>query len=389
MDIVRFFDRRVRYNIAAFGLLIATVVPSLVPAIASAAQLTQRSLTLSSSSANAPDVTYKVNFTAVQIAGAFVVEFCSNSPTVGDTCSAPGGFDSSAAAPTAASTSAGVTAVGQVGSSTSQVLVTDSITAGQNVSVELTGIHNPTLPGALYARVVTYDTAGDAANYTSTVDTTTGGVRDFGGIATYITDTVGVSAQVLETMEFCTAKSAISADCDLSGNLAPTLKLGETSGNTVALTSSAVSTGTIYTQISTNAVSGAVVSMKSDATGCGGMLLAGDPSHCYIGPAQQGGISQGQALFGVKLGAATAVGGGSGTYEPVTGSGYNTSTYTMNYVSNDATGVTSPYGDPILDTHALPVNNMNMPLTFGASVSNLTPAGTYSADLSLIATGTF
>jgi hypothetical protein len=61
----------------------------------------------------------------------------------------------------------------------------------------------------------------------------------------------------------------------------------------------------------------------------------------------------------------------------------------MGYVSGDATGVTSTYGDPILDTAGAPVNNMGMPLTFGASAANDTAAGLYSADLSLIATGKF
>jgi hypothetical protein len=60
----------------------------------------------------------------------------------------------------------------------------------------------------------------------------------------------------------------------------------------------------------------------------------------------------------------------------------------MNFVDG-TTGVTSTYGDSLLDTANLPVNNKNVQITFGASVSNLTPAGLYSADLSLIATGKF
>jgi len=32
---------------------------------------------------------------------------------------------------------------------------------------------------------------------------------------------------------------------------------------------------------------------------------------------------------------------------------------------------------------------MNVPITFGASISNTTPAGSYGATLGLIATGTY
>jgi hypothetical protein len=60
----------------------------------------------------------------------------------------------------------------------------------------------------------------------------------------------------------------------------------------------------------------------------------------------------------------------------------------MRYV--DATdGVTSPFGDRFLETAGGPANNKNMMLTFGVGTSNSTPAGTYSANLNLIAVGTF
>lgn len=60
----------------------------------------------------------------------------------------------------------------------------------------------------------------------------------------------------------------------------------------------------------------------------------------------------------------------------------------MRYVdAND--GVTSPFGDRFLETAEAPANNKNMALTFGVAASNNTPAGNYSADLSLIAVGTF
>jgi hypothetical protein len=146
----------------------------------------------------------------------------------------------------------------------------------------------------------------------------------------------------------------------------------------------ALSEGTIYSQISTNASGGAVVNLKSNATGCGGLIRAGAPSECDISPiTTAGAISSGAAQFGLKLANIT---NGSGTINPV--ANYNTTTYFMNYVDGN-TGVTSTYGDPIYNTDDKPVSDGSVDLTFGANVSNDTPAGTYSATLSLIATGKF
>lgn len=70
-------------------------------------------------------------------------------------------------------------------------------------------------------------------------------------------------------------------------------------------------------------------------------------------------------------------------------SGYSTTDYFMDWVLGDGTGVTSPYGDPIYNTNDAPVNVGKTNLTFGANISNVTPAGNYSASMSLIATGKF
>jgi hypothetical protein len=379
MKFFKSFDRRQGYSLRAIGVLIILAISTLVPAFASAAELTERSIALSSSAAGSTDVTYTVNFTAVQAAGAFVVDFCSNSPVIGDTCTAPSGFDASGA------TSGDATVTG----STSKLVATDTITAGENVSVAISGINNPSASGPLYARIVSYDTTTDADAYTSTTPPNSGtGELDGGGVAMEINNSIGVSGTVMESMTFCVSGASITTDC--GSTIAPTLKLGQTVGSTIALVPSAVSTGTIYTQISTNASSGAVISLKSDATGCGGLILAGSPTQCYITPATSGGITAGQPKFGVETGTVSTTGTDpSGTLEPATGSIYNNSNYLLHYVSGDASGVTSTYGDPFLDTAGAPDNNQNMPITFGASVSNSTPAGNYSADLSLIATSKF
>lgn len=370
-------DRRLGSLVAAFALLLAVVAPT----IASAAQLTERSIALSSAAASAAGVSYEVNFKAAGNAGAFIVDFCRDSPVIGETCTPPVGFSlSSATTATAGFTRTVLDA--------NTIMLVGEIEADDEVVVQIDNVTNPSEVGPMYVRVVTYDLAANADDYASTA--LGSGVVDRGGAAVSIIYAIGVSGSVLESMLFCVSGDEIDEDC--TNTTAPVLELGETVGDVIALVPTEVSEGTIHTQISTNAVSGAVVSLKSSALGCGGLMRAGAPAACDITPAVADGINAGDAKFGIKTAAATntdGVAGATGVFQPVTDSGYGTTAFFLGYVEGNGTGVTSVFGDPFLDTNGAPANNKNMALTFGASVSNNTPAGQYSADISLIATGKF
>lgn len=380
----RLLDRRILLLLAAAMLVLATIVST----FAMAAQVTERSIQLSSASKSATNVTYNVNFkadAAAASAGAFVVEFCNDTPVIGQVCTPPTGFNATAAA----SVTSGFTGV--TGSTNKIVVVASpTIDAGDQVSVAITGITNPSTTDDLYARIVTYTDATGANAYTST---TPGAHIDDGGLAIAITESVVVSGLVQESMTFCVSANVITATC--TGVIAPTLPLGETVGSTKALAPGVISTGNLYTQISTNASKGAVVRLKSGAADCGGLLRTGAAAGtCDILPALKDGITSGDSKFGVRTATAAStptdgVQDAIGTLKPVTLSGYNDATYALNYASDDQSGVTSAYGDPFLDTDDAPANNQNMGLVFGATVNNNTPAGSYSADLSLIATGKF
>lgn len=383
MKIVRSFNRHTTPFIAAVALLLASIASSIVPAFVSAASVTERSIALSNSSVTATNVTYQVNFKAAGAANAFVVDFCSNSPLVGQECTAPAGLTVASAA----STTVGFTTVDDIAPNT--VMVTGTIGAAADISVDITGITNPSAAGPLYARIVTYSAAidpGDFGDYDA--EDLGPNVVDSGGVALSITQTIGVSGAVPESMLFCISGQTILVDC--TGTTAPVVELGETVGDLTALVSNLVSTGNVYAQISTNAVSGAIVHLKSNALNCGGLLRSGAPAACDIGPALDDGIAAGEAKFGVMAAPIADTGSNpTGAFDVVTLSDYNDTTYALNYVAGNGSGVTSTYGDPFLDTAGAPANNKNVQLTFGASVSNNTPAGLYSANLSMIATGKF
>ena len=358
----------------AGALLLALILPSIV----SAAQLTERSIELSSSSKATSGVTYKVNFTPTANAGAVVVEFCKNSPLLGEECDAPAGLV--------------VTAGGSVAApEVNRAVVTQSITAVAT-TVTLASVKNPDEAGTIYARIVTYDSPANALLYDPEEGFAADANRvDEGGAAISITNTIGVSAAVLESLTFCVAgNDNIGPNCVPTnsglGLTAPTVKLGTQIGSVFALVPGTVSEGSIYTQLSTNAASGAVVSLKSSTAGCGGLMRFGaDPAtQCDIKAAVSGSVTDAAAQFGVKTATAT---GTSGTLVPSTG--YSNSAFALNFIDTNATGVTSTFGDPFLNTAGKPATNQKMTLTFAASATNETPAGLYSADLSLIATGKF
>lgn len=390
MESVRFLGKKFIFSVMALSLLLLGIASSSMAVVVNADEVTNRSITLSDSTAGASNVSYNITFTVGSAgAGAYVLDFCDNSPIAGDTCTAPSGFDASGASVTLPSSGA---SVAELNSSPSTLLVTQTVASSATVNLELAGIHNPsyvTDTGAgdgFYMRVITYASASDAStNYTTATDLTD--AVDTGGFAMSTTSAIGVSGTVNEYMTFCVANQTISQDCGDANDTGhfPNVTLG-TDG---VIDPSTIATGNIYTQISTNAASGAVIDLKSDATSCGGLRLGGTGA-CNIAPAPSSGFSAGTADFGVELNTpfgTTGDANDTGTLDPV--GDYSTSNYYMNYVTGNATGVTSPYGDPILNTNSLPVNNENEELTFGASANPNTPAGNYSATLDMIATGTF
>jgi hypothetical protein len=384
MNSLKFLNRQAISTATALGMLIALVVPSLVPLAVSADDVTNRSITMSNATANASNVSYEVKFDVDSsgAAGAFVLSFCTEGPVIQTTCTGPTGLSLSSA-----TTPAGATVSQLTTPEDNTIVVTKAVANSGSMDVTLNAIHNPTNVETFYARIVTYDTETNAKAYTDT-DLKTGAI-DGGGLSLATSSNIGVSAAVRETLVFCVASDTISEDCGDASSNPPNVTLG-TNG---ALDASTVDTGDIYTQITTNATHGAVINLKSDKTGCGGLMILGS-SNCDIPAAGSTGYTDddhGTAFFGVKLNTPFATSGAASPTGTLAGAnGYNTTNYKLNVdTENDATGVTSPYGDQILDTSNAPINNQNMKLTFGASITANTPAGNYAANLNMIAAGKY
>ena len=220
MTSLKMANRRVGSLFAVAALTLATVTPGLVPAFASAAQVTERSVELSSSSKQATGVTYNVKFTTVSTTApeAVVLDFCSDTPLIGADCGLPASFDASLAS------ASGFTVEPTTTAANNRVVVTGTFAAAGEVTIPLANVANPSVAGPLYVRILTYNTEANAKAYTSTSYET--GLLDQGSAAVSITDTVGVSAAVLESMTFCVSGAAITTE-NCGTVTAPVLKLGE------------------------------------------------------------------------------------------------------------------------------------------------------------------
>lgn len=368
-----------RLSFAATALLLG--VTATLPALLStqnvfAAQLTTRSIKLDSS---APSATtkYTVTFTTSASTKGIIIDFCGDSPIIGSDCDTTSnattglpGFDASGA-----SLSSGL-AGWTVAATTTQVKLTNAtgVSAGA-VTFELSGIKNMNVARTFYARAYTYASA--TPNWTSV--TNVGSDQDYGGFALSTASVVSITAKIMETLTFCVSQASPGAKC--AGITTPSVNLG--SGSPKTIDANAVydnsADETTYTQLSTNALTGVSVRMKTDNT-CTGLSSDGGASCGIPGIAAKGSITAGTANFGLRVSAGT---GGTGSVDPTAGKYDGTgSTYYM------GSAVSDPYGD-IIEASTGPCANVNNQLVFGVTAGITTPAGIYTANLNLIATGTF
>lgn len=408
----RWLDRQTGYLAGALVLLLGIIAPAAFPVFASAASLQSRSITMSSSapsgSGSGTAVSYTLQATTsanIDTTGEVIIQFCdsASTPIIGTACTHPTGIDVSGVG-TATGTDPITGNAYTLGTATNPDSLTNksiikwvpttAVTGGAILDIGFTGITNPSTTGTFYARITTY--TDGTANFTDATDV--GTPADQGGVALSTASVIGITARVQETMIFCvsnntgTFANTIGAGCTNTSD--PSLNIGQPIvGSTLkALDAQDLSTGDDIAQLSTNASHGAVVNLHSNATSCGGLVRANDGTNCDILPQNVSGntIAAGQAFFGLKLGPSVdGSGNASGSGTLAAKAPYDATNYFLDFVTGNASGITSTYGSELFDSGGSPVNNMNMPITFAASVSNQTPAGVYSAQLGLIATGTF
>ena len=396
IDVLKQRGKRATYGVIAVLTFAFTMVPSLSPFISnvSADQLLTRSIQMSSSSPGATGVQYKLTFSPETTgAQSMVIDFCSNHPIIGQSCTAPKSFTSAGATLSAGPANWALTTAAttlKINKATGSNLDTSE------VSFTFTGITNPNPnpdegdSNTFFARITTYgddkygaDTGGV---YSSPISV--GKTLDEGAVALSVANDINVSAAVMETLVFCVSGDLPGQSC--TDTSVPSIALGH--GTPVALDATKVDSGDAYIQISSNAVSGVTVYMKN-SNACGG-LSRNKGTTCDIAAVgtdtAAAAITAGNALFGMQAAVgenAAGPGNISGSILPAAPYNGTGTDYGMNNVSGMT--VSSTFGSPIVNTNGLPSSNINSKLTFAASASNVTPAGLYSARMTLIAVGTY
>lgn len=413
---IRTMLQRPTYTAMAAFLLASSILLAVPISDIEAVQLTSRSVQMSDSGASgnatiptgvgsgtfvAYDITFSTTSTSTAI-GGIVVDFCSNTPLIGDSCTAPAGFNANSASLTATSQTglgAGTFAVSTAAPQANRVILTRATPAAPSGtgSIELgngtnNGMTNPNSVGAFFARIYTYPSSATATSHNTASPS---GYVDYGGVALRTANVISITARVQESLIFCVfGGAAPNNNCVAAGgSTTPALTIGHQNGGSGAyfIDGSAVDSTDAFMQLSTNAGLGAVVNMRTSTSGG---LVNGSNSIPPVnsGSASPGAITAGTAAFGL------IVFPGTGTFGSLTPTAnyydatHDTAGEGFWYGMDNTTSgnnVATTYGDTIASTGGAVSNNMTCRLTFAATASNVTPAGLYTANLALIATGTF
>lgn len=433
--------KRIAYTMLAALLVVATL-PFFQSSKVSADQFANRSIQMSDSAASGTsitggvgsgvNVTYRVSIDVTHAAASLVIDFCNGAtgPIINDTCTAPTGMT---AATGFAAVTGDVTPAGSAWTMTSSAgqvkLANDGnsandIAASSTQIFDITGITNPSSTGTFYARIYTF-TNNSWGSYSSPTAVNLGANSDYGGVALSITSVITITARVQESLTFCVTSAdpttwTTTHDCGdtVVGSNLPAVTLGHTvGGSTLVLEPSQVDRATIYSQLSTNATHGALITLRSNPGGntttnatCGG-LSSDAGTTCAIPPvgATAAAIAAGTAAFGLfvsdsYLDAASPAATGTitphATYHNAShddeitpdlwyGMDNSTATAVNGNVANTYSGsVSGTFGSELAHTTG-PTYRVENNYVFAATASLTTPAGIYTANMSMTATGTF
>ena len=236
--------------------------------------VTHRQIQMSDSNPGDVGVSYAVSFipsATSEVLEGILVDFCSNDPIIGDTCTAPTGMSigASPAVTTPTGFQGSPTWVynklsgGQTLTITDTSGATTSATSSTPITFTLSAVTNPTgSAGSFYARIITYTVVGSGGSplsaYTATNINNSGAytVQDAGGIALSTVQTVTITSKVQETLTFCIYSGSFDVSGNCSGTYTP-VSLGN-NNDVLSISGPFVDITTKY-DIQTNASHGAIV----------------------------------------------------------------------------------------------------------------------------------
>ncbi|MDB5179630.1 MAG: hypothetical protein JWN12_262 [Candidatus Saccharibacteria bacterium] len=339
------------------SILVVAAAPALaIAGVADAAQMTGRSVTLSTSAPAATGVTYALSTAALPTTTAvksLQIQFCT---TPSGACTTPSGFSASsstlASQPTGLGAATGWTVNAATAGSLRIVNASNATTTSGAVTTTWNGVVNPTATNTTFYGIIT--TYSDAA-WTTPLDS--------GTVALSTATQIQVALTVGEALTFCAGTSITGQNCGtIAGNI---VSLGN--GSTTATAS-----GTSVLAASTNATSGYSITVN------GATLTSG--ANTITALASGAASTVGTKQFGLNLvnnstpSVGTAVSG--------TGTGGAATNYGTTNTFRFGTGET-------IATVGVPTNANTYTVSYIANVDGVTPPGSYASNLTYIATANY
>ncbi len=383
---------------------------------ASAAQLTSRSITMKSSKTSQTDVTYETRFTIATTGnvGGVVIDFCSNSPVVGLSCTAPTTFSTNVANLVLANQTGITDFAKDVANSTANKLVLTrtaaSVSSGTAVRVDLgaggasDGITNPSTTGTFYARIVTFATTAAAQAYASA---TPGTFVDDGGVALSTAAQLTVNARVAEILQFCVGTTAINDDvtaapADCSSFSGTTINLGVVDNSTVNISPVATANGGNVmngaAMVRTNAVNGVVIDYFAEQnTNSGKLKVSGATcvdnvsvtDQCFnSATTTQNALAAGTEEFGMTISHVNRTSSSTPTANLSRDTEYDGDGTASGGFAWDDTGTTDRIASSAAASSKV-VDDEMLILRFAATAAITTPTGSYTVTSTYIATATY
>lgn len=349
------FDRIVTIVVIAVLMLAGL---GLMPKSASAAQITGRKLTISSSSAAASNATtsYTFNFTvpSATVIQSLSAEVCT---TASGACTTPTGFLNSSSTLPSQPTNLGDATGWSVSTGTAGSLrlsKSGNVAAPTGAQTVVFGnVQNPTTSNqTFYARITTYT----GASWTGAIDT--------GTVAASTANQINLTATVDESLTFCTGTSGITTS-SCAGATGSDVSFG-------TLSASATQSGLSQMGVGTNGGSGYAITVN------GGTLTSGGNTISAL--ASQTAAIAGTEQFGLNLRDNTTPNVGA---DP---DGAGTGTPSANYNTVDQYRFVT--GDTI-GSKGSADEFRRFQVSYIANIGTATEAGTYTAVMNYIATATF
>jgi len=377
--------RRMAYLAASTLVSLGSIV-ALIPQSASANPVSSRSIQMSTSSnaGSSATTTYLLNFTiptgsSMTTLRGIVIDFCSNSPIIGDTtCSGTVGTTVPTMSTTGMVSGGVLTAsgwtAGTLNANRTYTLTNATgvaVTAGSSV-VTLTmstAIQNPTTLGTFYARIYTYSATAGATGYL-VANPDTGAVHvDDGGIALSTANQITVTAKVQESLTFC----VYTAGSDCAGGTVAGISLG-TSGVLVVYNAAYVGATTAKIGLASNASGGVIVRAKNPATLTSGAFTITAQGNSCTADSTTTTVEQ----FGFRV---SSVGANQSAATGIYGCSSGQHAF-------HTTNLNSTYGDEILRTTGAQDESQSA-IEFAAKAATTTEPGIYTSTFTYIATGTY